>query len=327
MTVSIGGLCDAPRLLRPSSSPSTRLARIARSPRHPSAAALRHPPPFLAKSSAHSPTRDAPRLASPRVWAVLAGQEPRSPGPSASVSQNWNLFLKNDAKDSWACALLPVSDRFFRAAYLFFILELSLRRVVQFGVTRHPTNVWVARQRREATPYFQAPRFWIHDNACQFGAACSARAQAARIAVLCTPYRAPRANALCERFLGSVRGERLAHLLSVSDAQLHQVIGEWFAVCNTARPHQGIRQQIPDRRESRARKNVRGSLSSFRCETAYSTTTAEPPNRCSLQGGTADGFLAQHSWRKRECRLELVSMTHFFACNAQGECRLSFLSG
>jgi hypothetical protein len=60
--------------------------------------------------------------------------------PPRAASHNWNTFLKNHAKDIWACDFLPVIDLFFRTAYVFFTIELGSRRVVHFGVTRHPTD-------------------------------------------------------------------------------------------------------------------------------------------------------------------------------------------
>ncbi len=41
----------------------------------------------------------------------------------------------------------------FRQVYLFFIVELSSRRIVHFNVTAYPTDAWVAQQLREATPF------------------------------------------------------------------------------------------------------------------------------------------------------------------------------
>jgi putative transposase len=66
------------------------------------------------------------------------------------------------------------------------------------------------------------------------------------IKLLRTPIQAPRANAICERFLGSVRRECLDHLLILSEKQLQRVINGYVAYFNRARPHQGIRQQMPD---------------------------------------------------------------------------------
>ncbi len=63
--------------------------------------------------------------------------------------------------------------------------------------------------------------------------------------MLRTPIRAPRANALCERFLGSVRRECLDHVLVLSEAHLRRVLREYVGYFNQARPHQGLAQRIP----------------------------------------------------------------------------------
>jgi putative transposase len=55
-----------------------------------------------------------------------------------------------------------------------------------------------------------------------------------------------RANAVCERFLRSVRQECLDHLLILQEKQLQRVLNEYMAYFNRARPHQGIQQQIPE---------------------------------------------------------------------------------
>ena len=64
--------------------------------------------------------------------------------------------------------------------------------------------------------------------------------------MLRTPVRAPRANATCERFLGSVRRECLDHVLVLGEAHLRRVLREYVAYFNRARPHQGLGQAIPD---------------------------------------------------------------------------------
>jgi putative transposase len=66
------------------------------------------------------------------------------------------------------------------------------------------------------------------------------------IEILNTPYHAPRANAICERFLRSVRQECLDHLLILHEKQLQRVLNGYVAYFNRARPHQGIRQQLPE---------------------------------------------------------------------------------
>ncbi len=116
---------------------------------------------------------------------------------------------------------------------------------------------------REATPYGQVSRFLMRDNDRKFGAAFASVANASGIEILRTPYRAPRANAICERYLGSVRRECLDCLLILREAQLYRVIKSYVEFFNTARPHQGIDQQIPEQREISGEEKREGKIVSF----------------------------------------------------------------
>ncbi len=55
----------------------------------------------------------------------------------------------------------PVTDLFFRPLFAFFLTLLKTRRVIHVGVTRSPSDPWVAQQLRESTPYGQAPKYLI----------------------------------------------------------------------------------------------------------------------------------------------------------------------
>jgi len=110
-------------------------------------------------------------------------------------------------------------------------------------VTRNPTDAWVAQQLRNATPFGEGPRYLIRDNDSRYGLSFAQAAQ--RIEVLRTPYRAPKTNAICERFLGGLRRECLDCFLILSERHLHHTVKEYVRYFNLARPHQGIAQSIP----------------------------------------------------------------------------------
>ncbi len=140
---------------------------------------------------------------------------------------------------------MTVTDLFFRPIYAFVEIELASRRVAHVGVTRHPTDAWVAQQLREATPFDQRPTYLIRDNDAKFGSAFARVAAGSGIEVLRTPYMAPRANAICERFLGSLRRECLDHVIMLNERHLWRQLREYIAYFNGARPHQGIEQRLP----------------------------------------------------------------------------------
>jgi putative transposase len=181
------------------------------------------------------------RVAKRTIQTYLRGARPPRPR-----GQTWATFLRNHAAATWVCDFLPVTDALFRPLFAFFIIELATRRVVHVGATRHPTDVWVAQQLREATPFVQRPQYLIRDNDGKFGPAFARVAAASGITILRTPYRAPRTNAVCERFLGSVRRECLDHLLVLGERQLARVLRDYVAYFNRDRSHQGLGQATPE---------------------------------------------------------------------------------
>lgn len=98
------------------------------------------------------------------------------------------------------------------------MVELNSRCIVHFNAMTHPTNAWVA--------YSQTPCFLIQDrdgNALR-GDTFAQVAKGSSIEILKTPYRAPKANAIRERFLGSAPRECLDHILVLREIHLYQVI-------------------------------------------------------------------------------------------------------
>ena len=126
-------------------------------------------------------------------------------------------------------------------------------------MTRSPTDAWTAQQLREATPYGQAPRYLIRDNDGKFGPCCARVAATSGINIRKTPYHAKRPNAICERFLLSVRRECLDHVLILHEKQLHRVLRAYVKYFNEARPHQGIHQQVPQGEVTSVLSNQRGN--------------------------------------------------------------------
>jgi putative transposase len=164
--------------------------------------------------------------------------------PAPPRGQNWHTFLRNHTV--WACDFLQTYDVWFRPVSMFFIVDINSKRVVHVGVTRHPTAQWTAQQMREATPFGVGPELIIRDNDGKFGADFDRAAGGAGVRVLRTAVRAPLMNSVCERFLGSVRRECLDHVVVLAERHLEYVLKKYcFRYFNVARPHQGLRQQVP----------------------------------------------------------------------------------
>jgi putative transposase len=178
-----------------------------------------------------------------------------------SSSQTWATFVKNHVADIWACDFTVVYDWLFRPWHIFVIMELKTRRIVHSAVTTSPTDEWTAQQLREATSWGQGPKYLLHDRDSKYASHYSAVATGSGIKELRTPYRAPQANGVCERFMGSLRRECLDHTLILHRKHLTRVVKEYTNYFNQERPHQGIGQRIPNFYD-RPVSNPTGNISS-----------------------------------------------------------------
>jgi putative transposase len=88
-------------------------------------------------------------------------------------------------------------------------------------------------------------RFLIRDRDSKFTTAFDAVFTGADIRIIRTPIRAPRANAIAERFIGTLRRECLDHLLITGPRHLEIVLREYVQHFNTHRPHRSLEQRPP----------------------------------------------------------------------------------
>jgi len=86
----------------------------------------------------------------------------------------------------------------------------------------------------------------IRDRGSTFTASFDAVFQAAGTRILRTAVQAPRMNAICERLAGTLRREPLDRVLILGEGHPRVVLAEYQVHYNTARPHQGIAQRVPD---------------------------------------------------------------------------------
>jgi putative transposase len=93
-------------------------------------------------------------------------------------------------------------------------------------------------------------RSLVRDRAGQFTSSFDAVFTAEGIRILASPPQAPRANAICERFIGTLRRELLDRLLVVNEQHLYRVLTEYLRHYNTARPHRALGQITPSQTDS-----------------------------------------------------------------------------
>ena len=117
------------------------------------------------------------------------------------------------------------------------------------GITAHPTGAWVAQQARnllmDLDDRAEQFRFLIRDRDSKFTAAFDAVFAGADIRIIRTPVQAPRANAIAERWIGTLRRECLDHMLITGRRHLAAVLREFVDHYNTHRPHRSLHQRPP----------------------------------------------------------------------------------
>jgi putative transposase len=182
------------------------------------------------------------------VWEVLraAGIDPapRRSGPT------WRQFLTAQAAGILAVDFLHVDTVLLKRVYVLVFIEHGTRRMHLGGVTTHPTGEWTAQRARNLAlalgGRLEDMRFLIRDRGSNFTRSFDAVFQATGTRILQTAIQAPRMNATCERLVGTLRRELLDRVLIRGEGHLRAILAEYQVHYNTARPHQGIAQRVPD---------------------------------------------------------------------------------
>jgi putative transposase len=181
------------------------------------------------------------------VWLILkrAGVDPapRRSGPT------WRQFLTTQAHGILATDFFCVDTLLLHRLYVLFVVEHATRRVHLLGITANPNRAWVAQQARNLLMDLgdRAAQFTflIRDRDTKFTSVFDAVFASEAIRILRTPVRAPRANAIAERWIGTVRRELLDRMLIVNRRHLEDALAEYIVHFNYHRPHRALHQAAP----------------------------------------------------------------------------------
>jgi putative transposase len=192
-------------------------------------------------------------IAASTVWQILhdAGIDPapRRTGPT------WKQLLTTQAHGILAADFVHVDTVLLRRIYALIVIEHGTRRVHLAGVTAHPDGTWTTQAARnflmDLGQRAASVRFLIRDRAGQFTGSFDAVFLADGIRILASPPQAPRANAICEMIIGTLRRELLDRLLIANEHHLRQMLTEYLRHYNTARPHHALGQLAPDQADTR----------------------------------------------------------------------------
>ena len=171
---------------------------------------------------------------------------PKRPSGRPRGDQRWSTFLRNHARAIVACDFFVAVTVTFRLLYVFVLIEHGTRRLLHFNVTQYPTAEWTLQQLRAVFEYEDDYRYLIHDRDSIFARHLDDSITGLGLSVIRSPPHSPKANAICERVIGTIRRECLDWLIPVSESHLRSILGEWVKHYNAARPHSALGPGLPN---------------------------------------------------------------------------------
>ena len=167
------------------------------------------------------------------------------------MDQHWATFVRNHAKAIVACDFFVSITVTFEILYVFVAMEIGSRRIVHWNVTAHPTAEWTTQQFREVLADLHPYRFVIHDRDSIFSPMLDTALNDFGVCVMKTPVRAPKANAYCERLVGTIRRECLDYLIPINDRHLRLILKDFVDFYNRGRPHSSLGPGIPESNQAK----------------------------------------------------------------------------
>jgi len=183
------------------------------------------------------------------VWEILKKHgidpAPRRGGPT------WSAFLRSQAEAIIACDFFTVGLLDGTKAYVMAVIEHATRRIHVLGATAHRTHAWVAQQARNLLIDLDESagriKFLIRDRDILYPPELEHLLSDAGIETVRSAVRAPRMNAIMERWIGGCRRELLDRSLVWNLPHPLRVLREYEAHHNTHRPHMALAGAAPDK--------------------------------------------------------------------------------
>ena len=158
-------------------------------------------------------------------------------------SLTWSQFIKSHLESLYACDFFTIDTIMGKRCYVFFILYMKSRQIMQCAVTTNPCREFIRQQLIEfSSNIIEEKVYLIHDRSPEL---CCFDYEDYGVQDVTTSTKAPNMNAVAERFVRSVRNEVLDAFILFGRKQIEHILSRYILYFNGMRPHQGIEQQVP----------------------------------------------------------------------------------
>jgi len=181
-----------------------------------------------------------------RGWLGAAGLGPARKRRDTT----WREFVRAHRQSLLAVDFFTVETIWLQRLYVLFFIELGSRRVLLAGCTTNPSAPWVIQQARQLSwtlaERSKPMRFLIRDRDRKFTDGFDDVFRSEGIEVVRTPFRAPQANGVAERFVRTVRSECFDWLLILNQQHLERGLPAFIDHYNGHRPHRALSLRPPE---------------------------------------------------------------------------------
>jgi transposase InsO family protein len=125
------------------------------------------------------------------------------------------------------------------------VISHDRRRILHFGVTKHPSSAWVSQQLRNAFPYDSASKYLIFDRGANFNDEVVGTMKNLGITPKRTSFRSPWQNGIAERWVGNCRRDLLDHVIVLNEAHLRRLMSDYVRYYHEDRTHLGLKKETP----------------------------------------------------------------------------------
>ena len=158
----------------------------------------------------------------------------------------WKNFIKAHMETLCACDFFSKKIVCWHGTYTVYVIvfiHLGTRKVYHSYPTIHPNGDWVIQQCRNASMWLDDEalevKFLIRDRDGKYPDEMKQFWKAQGCNTVKTPVCAPKANAFCESFIGTLKRECLNNFICFSIDHLHHINTTWIRYYNSRRPHRG----------------------------------------------------------------------------------------